>query len=250
MTEKQANKITLTGIASWVFGGLFVLGGIASMATGKFGAGFFILLAGLAIFPPVLNELKKRFNLELSRWVKVGLVIVFLMIAGTMTPQGATASSTSTTIGSPSAQTQSLGQAVALQGHQINDTFEVGSLTVRVSKLRNSTVVLDRDFGSATRARTGAEYYIFDVSVTNNGKTSDLFYSGNLKVIDSQGREFDVAGGSDASGRIITDTDIQPGLSANYRDFYAEVPKDATGLVLAIYENGVWKTGREDVRLS
>ena len=127
--------------------------------------------------------------------------------------------------------------------HQFNEEFNVESLLVVVKNLERSESVEDGYTGE--KARSGAEYVIFDISIKNNGKTPEIFYNGNMKVFDSEEREFNVAGGIDNDGRRITNRDIQPGLTADYKRFYVEVPKDANGLVLEIYENGVWKTGRQ-----
>lgn len=164
-------------------------------------------------------------------------VVIILVVIGLVISHGGSSSNSGS---SATAPLQSM--------HSLNEAFNVGDLSVVISNLKHDTQV--NDGIQVTKARTGAEYIIFDATAMNNGKTSASFYSGDLKVRDSQGREFDVAGGIDSDGRIITDTNIEPGLSASYKSFYAEVPSGSQELILAVYDNGVWKTGEQDVKLS
>ncbi|MDO8339937.1 MAG: DUF4352 domain-containing protein [Candidatus Burarchaeum sp.] len=85
-------------------------------------------------------------------------------------------------------------------------------------------------FASTTTARAGAKFVIFDISIENLGKEKSYPNKGSLFVTDDEGRRFDVAGGRDKVFR--ESPTIDPGLTAEYVDFYVEVPEDAQGLVL------------------
>ena len=98
MENQKTRKITLSSTVSWVFGGLFLLSSIISFTQGKIGTGFFLALAGVVIFPPALEELKKRFNIEFSNIVKIVFALIFFVVAVSMSSEAPAVSTFEPTI--------------------------------------------------------------------------------------------------------------------------------------------------------
>ena len=82
MSDEKIKKITLSKILGYGFGGLFIIGGIGILTSGNLLSGLAELLAGLVIFPLSYGFVRSRFHLELSKAVRVVLVLVLLGIAG------------------------------------------------------------------------------------------------------------------------------------------------------------------------
>jgi len=91
-------------------------------------------------------------------------------------------------------------------------------------------------FASQAVAREGAKFVIFDVSIENIGKEKGYVNKGVMFVTDSEDRKFDVAGGRDKVFRELPA--IDPGLTAEYVEFYVEVPENVQGLMLHIKGTG------------
>ena len=78
-------EITLKKSIAWVFGILFILGGIGMMVDSIL-AGVITLLVGLFIIPNVRQEISDRYDIEFSTWMVVIIAVVGLGIAGAMLP--------------------------------------------------------------------------------------------------------------------------------------------------------------------
>lgn len=78
--SKTKNK-TLEVILGWLVGAVFVLSGVALIFT-EFVPGIFFFLAGLLLIKPAREFLFSKLHVNLNRKVKIGLVIVFAIIAG------------------------------------------------------------------------------------------------------------------------------------------------------------------------
>ena len=100
LMEEEIKKITLGLILSWIFGILFGFSGLAFLSSGEIIAGGSLVLASLVLLPPVNKFVKKKFNLEVSKGLKITLVIILFVIYAINLP-----SETST---STNTQTQSL----------------------------------------------------------------------------------------------------------------------------------------------
>lgn len=77
---KETKKITLGLILSWIFGVLFGLSGLTFLFSGGIVAGISLILASLVLLPPVNKFVKEKFNFELSRGLKITLVIILFVI--------------------------------------------------------------------------------------------------------------------------------------------------------------------------
>lgn len=102
MSENPTRKIGLTLILGWIVGVVFIAAGAGTVLVNPV-AGFIYVLAGLIVFPPVAERMKKG-GVELSGALKVVLFLVLVGIAGSVfvntatkeAPVGGNESSTST----------------------------------------------------------------------------------------------------------------------------------------------------------
>jgi hypothetical protein len=125
-------------------------------------------------------------------------------------------------------------EQIALPGQPI--TVENFRYTVTNVHENNSVTQGVSIFASQTVAREGAKFVIFDVSIENMGKEKGYVNKGVMFVTDSEDRKFDVAGGRDKVLRELPA--IDPGLTAEYVEFYVEVPENVLGLMLHIKGTG------------
>ena len=84
--EEQVQKITLGFVISWIFGLLFGLAAIGGFLAGDYAPAFVILLISIIILPPFIKLFKEKFNFELSRGLKIAVVFVLILIAGSVVP--------------------------------------------------------------------------------------------------------------------------------------------------------------------
>ena len=77
---KESKKITLGLVLSWIFGVLFGVSGLTFLFSGSIIAGGSLVLASLVLLPSMNKFVKQKFNLELSRGLKITLVIILFII--------------------------------------------------------------------------------------------------------------------------------------------------------------------------
>ena len=97
--EKEVKKITLGGILSWIFGIIFALAGLGLFTSSSFVAGITLLIMGAVLLPPMNKLFKEKMNFELSKGIKIAVIIIgFVVIGMTMNTEesSSNASSTST----------------------------------------------------------------------------------------------------------------------------------------------------------
>lgn len=77
---KETKKITLGLILSWIFGVLFGISRLTFLFSGGIIACGSLILASLVLLPPMNKFVKEKFNFELSRGLKITLVIILFVI--------------------------------------------------------------------------------------------------------------------------------------------------------------------------
>lgn len=78
-THMKIKKVGVLLIASWIFGVLFIFGGVNTLFESVFG-GILIILGGVMILPPFGEFIKEKFNFELTGWLKFVLFLVLVSI--------------------------------------------------------------------------------------------------------------------------------------------------------------------------
>jgi len=91
--EKEVKKLTLGGILGWIFGLFFVLVGLASFSS-SFIAGISCLVISAVLLPPVNRLFREKMNFELSKGVKIVVIIICLIIFSMTTETDTAPSST------------------------------------------------------------------------------------------------------------------------------------------------------------
>jgi len=87
--KSKVKKVTLKSVIGWVFSVLFMVVGIFGMIAVSeiFMAYVFFFLAGVVFFPPILNFVKERWNIELSFWLRFFMVVILLAIGTAFIPE-------------------------------------------------------------------------------------------------------------------------------------------------------------------
>lgn len=83
---KESKRITLGLVLSWIFGILFGISGLTFLFTGSIIAGGSLILASLVLLPPVNGFVKEKWNFELSRGLKITLVIILFVVYAVSLP--------------------------------------------------------------------------------------------------------------------------------------------------------------------
>jgi hypothetical protein len=79
--ESKTKNITLESLLSWTVGVVFAISGFA-MLFSSFTPGLFLLLTAALLIKPIRLFIMKKLHLSLSRKVKLGLVVIFLIMVG------------------------------------------------------------------------------------------------------------------------------------------------------------------------
>jgi hypothetical protein len=228
--QKPVRKIGVFSVLGYLFGLAYILAG-ASLLFSSFAGGMLLILAGIAIIPKFNVFLLNKFHFVLSKWLRIVISAILLISAAVaMFPYQDFANS----------MNSNSTQSIRIYG--IGDTFIVGSMQLTIPSVSKANKVTDRGDGKV--GRVGAIFYIFSVHVENKGKASASFSSSNLKARDENGREFDVGGCVDmARGGTTIGERIEPGLSAEFENCYAEVPEITRKVLLEINEGLFSGTG-------
>jgi len=83
--KKETKKITVRMVFAWIFSILFIVGGVGMLFNSPL-SGVLTFIAGVIILPPFNKMLKEKANIEISTWLKIIIVLVLLVIAGTVLP--------------------------------------------------------------------------------------------------------------------------------------------------------------------
>ncbi|MBI2631986.1 hypothetical protein HYW75_03210 [Candidatus Pacearchaeota archaeon] len=82
---KEVKKITFGGVVSWIFGVFCILSVIGSFALSSYVAGIIWLIMALIVLPPTNRFYREKFNFELSKGIKISIVIVGLILVAMTT---------------------------------------------------------------------------------------------------------------------------------------------------------------------
>ena len=246
MGEKKVKKITLGGVLSWIFGMIFVLSGFGSFISSSFVAGITLLIMGAVLLPPMNEIFKEKMNFELSRGIKIAIIIIGFIIVG-MTANTDTTSTT--TANSQNVANNQINTQVETQKetqvkepetpketiYSMNQDIDVDYLRYKVTKVETFTEMGTSMFKKETKGKFVKVY----LDILNNAKETKYIFSPRFYIIDNQGRKYDQL--SDdmmyIANYIEFGQDLQPGLSVSGAIVF-ELPKDSTDLKLVI--SGDW----------
>ncbi|MEK6953571.1 MAG: DUF4352 domain-containing protein [Candidatus Micrarchaeota archaeon] len=221
--QNSVRKIGVLSVLGFLFGSVYILAGLGTLLTSLAG-GLLLILAGIVIIPIFNVFLLKRFHFILSAWLRIVISVILLLSAAVaMFPYQEFADS------------MNANATTKTPIYSLGEKFMVGSMQLTVPLASKADFVLEGKTGK--EARIGAVFYVFEVTVENQGKGSVSFGTSNLKVRDENSREFDVGGCEDKlrGGKSIGER-IEPGLSADYINCYVEVPENTKVVLLEINE--------------
>jgi hypothetical protein len=165
-------ELTLGKIFSWIFGLLFTLSGVASMAESAIG-GIIMAATGIFLIPNVRQEIDDRYDISFSRWLVVLIAVIGLGVSTAFLPE----QSLDDVSDSPSADTSSAPDAV------IENYFD--SLTGFDQDTESAYEMLTSDIQSETSyadynteminykdAQAGATYELMSSDIVNETENS------------------------------------------------------------------------------
>jgi hypothetical protein len=79
--DKPKRNLTLTGVIAWVLGICSLLAGITYIASNIL-AGLLYILVAVILIPPVIRAVQNKLNFNLSRGLKIGIVLILFVIIG------------------------------------------------------------------------------------------------------------------------------------------------------------------------
>jgi hypothetical protein len=125
-SEVKTKNITLGLIISWIFSVLFGLSGITMLVKQPIPALLFIL-AALVMWPPLTKFLHTKKQLTLSRGLKVTIVVILLMLAGSQlqSPGASRPASQAQTQGTPA----SAPEVIKVNARRIVDDYKANEVS-------------------------------------------------------------------------------------------------------------------------
>ena len=83
--SKETKIIGTKIVLAWIFSVIFIVGGL-TMFTESFLSGLLTLSAGALILPPLSKWVEEKYNLKVTSWLKVIIILILLIIAGGFLP--------------------------------------------------------------------------------------------------------------------------------------------------------------------
>lgn len=237
---KESKKITLGLVLSWIFGVLFGISGLSFLFTGSIVAGSSLILASLVLLPPVNRFVKEKFSFELSRGLKITLVIIlFVIYVASLSTSNISDTYTSSnkqpsTTGAESDvdQKQETNQPVI---YGLEERVVVGNFAYTFHGVKEMIYVGSNYF----KEYPDGIFLVFDVTIENVAKESKTLWSSYVTVIDDQERRFE----NDITAEIYLDgsfsfEQIQPGLPKRGKIVF-DVPQDIKGFI-EVSSDSIW----------
>jgi hypothetical protein len=190
---KEVKKVTAGLIFSWIFGVLFLFGGLGMITSGAFLMGILVMICSLLIIPATKKFTSEKLHFEISggvKWILVILVFVFFGIGISQTddssPFGDTSPAQNTAINQPT-KTASTPTA---KTYGIGDSLVAGDFTWKITGVTTASQIGENLAGTFFGEKASGIFVILSVEVENTGKTADYLSDSYIKLVDDQGREF------------------------------------------------------------
>lgn len=244
--KKEVKKITAGLIFSWIFGVLFLLSGIGTIATAPI-SGLIVILCSMMIIPYFSNLMSEKLNLEISGGLKVVLVIIIFIAFGFAASDD---TNQQTAIRSdqqfeetpnPSTNEEVNQDSVSSEPefYYAGDRVEVGNFAYTINSYYTTDRIGQDIAGTFMGEKADGVFLVLDVTIENIARESKTLWSSYIKVIDDQERTFE----HDSTAEIYLDESfsfeqIQPGLPKTGKVVF-DVPEDLNG-VLGISSDSIW----------
>lgn len=168
----------------------------------------------------------------LKVWQKVLVIFVLFAVASAA---GGSSSSTSSSDSSSSKASTKVEKAATPKGPAIGSTAADGKFAFAIWKMNCSKTSVGSDFSKSTAQ---GHYCILDIAVKNIGKEAQTIFSSNMKLIDSEGREFktDDMAMMNAGQTDLWLKEINPGNQVNGQLIF-DVPTDAKIVTAELHDS-------------
>ena len=184
--QPKIKRITIGLLLTWLFCIVLGYSGITALINVSISSGLALIAGCTLIFPPLTKLIKEKYNLEISKGVKLLIIIALLFVYGTFSPhQQNTASEKQLNI-----------------TYKIGDRVKVGNYAYTVYGMSTASTI-----GANTSLKqAGGIFLIFDISIENIANKTKTLWSPNMIIIDEQNREFSYTVAD------ISFAQMQPGL--------------------------------------
>lgn len=244
---KEHKRITLGLVLSWIFGVLFGISGLTFLFTGSIVSGGSLILASLVLLPPVNKLVKDKWNFELSRGLKITLVIIlFIIYAVSLSNSGTSGIDTSTPSNQPSTEGTQINnnqeQQNEPQTYKFGDKITIGDFAYIFHSYQTQSYIGSEYFGE----QADGIFLVFDVTIENIAKESKTLWGSYVTVVDDQGRKFE----HDTTAEIYLDgsfsfEQMQPGLPKRGKIVF-DVPQEIKGFIEVSSDN-IWSDEKKYV---
>ena len=235
---KEIKRITLGLIFSWLFGIIFGITGVSLLFSFSVKGGISLILASLLLLPPVNKFSKEKFNLEISRGLKITGVIILFIIYSTSAISDISSSNVNSN-DNPSKPIDNLEQP-AKQIYSLGEEVVVGGLAYTFHSYETKDIIGEYIFNNLMGEKADGIFLVFDVTIENKGDESKNLWASYVKIIDDQERKFE----HDSTAEIYLKEDsftfeqIQPGLPKRGKIVF-DVPKNIKGSI-EVSSDSLW----------
>ena len=229
-------RITLWNTVRWIFGCLFIIGGIGALISGGIIATIMCFLIAGIMIPPVMASIEKKTDVELSGGMKVILIAILYIILLVSMPT----ISTSPEVNNGDSSSQHMDTT---SNYGFGDEVKVGEMVYVVDSAHTAQYI-GTDFMGV---QADGIFVVVDLTIKNTGSETKHISSSFMKIVDGEGRIFE----SDEEAWIYYDDNLvfkqlQPGLSTRGKVIF-DVPKDAT-LYLQV-SGSFWGTNNKKIKI-
>ena len=227
---KEVRKITLGFILSWILGILFILSGLGLLILGGFLSTLCYFTISFILLPPANKFMKEKMNLELSRGLKIVLVIILMIVAFAVLPETSSdLSQELTNTKTTTVNRQKITTTTVKNYYEFEESFILGNYKYTFNKMYVTNAVGDYFIEEADGI-----FIVLDLTIENMGKESKTLWSVPVVIMDEYKNKYE----HDSTAEIYAgdmfgkDTfnfeQIQPRLPKTGILIF-DVPEDITG---------------------
>jgi len=135
--EEKNKTITISKVLAWVFGIIFLLAGFSTLIRSPL-SGIIIIIASLLLIPPTYDLLRKKTKINLSKNLRILVVIILLVVAGsvftekTAKVENTTPKNSNNNVGAVADEYQEIISLTG-KGNQDTESFYVNKSKVKIT---------------------------------------------------------------------------------------------------------------------
>lgn len=222
--ENKPKKLGLMTVLGYIVGIVLFMAGLGGMFLPNYGVvvGILYLLAGLAVFPPFWVFIRKRYNFEASRWLRIAVFLALISVSGGLVSRNSGVSmisnTTPTTVVSSSTASKPEEKKKEIPTYKIGDSVNMGGKTLTVNGTKPYTS--DNPFMAPD---SGNKYVAVDISLKNDSSEPFSYNALDFKLQDD--KDYQYSHGAFDISPYLSYGALQPGQTT--RGFIGyEIPVD------------------------